>query len=1129
MTPTWTALPAIIPSASPPDPAPTLPQPTQTMPSATQPAPTPTLGQGTGGRIAWPRDNQQINSLALDDRYVYFSAGPGPILRQTLDQNQPLQLEEFAPIQYPSANVDGSLRVMPRLLKEHWLYYVDVGDGTATPLWTLRAKNTQTLAQKVVITGNTCLIDFSVDGDTLAWIETETEPSGSGQERQYLGDSQIKTIQLSSGLVTVLGRSPAASGDIWLKIAVSGNRLASLQGSNRNSTEGKTLLFDLTTGKSELLPSGALGSGTKTCLRDIALAGPWLACSVSATKTALYNFETRQTQSFEELFETEMGRNAEKIEGEWLVWSGHTQGNLYNLAQGKLVPVLPTTERPAYFFEVAISGPTVAWIALEAYAYVIHWQEIPYPTLEPLRVPPPGATLTVNGQTQAAGIGAYCWTTTTGDAVTTACAKLDGVPTAREPLVIVEAATFNAHFQLENLTPPDSLLLSLAPVTPAREIPSADAGHRIWQSGEGWGWAAGLPLKTGIDYPFQAGEFVNGDGLYLAELHAHWNQSGDVTYGFLMQIGVGSSGLSAQLPTLSAGTGPALASLALQKLSPLARLGKGSASALALSPDGRKLGVVTPLGVYLFDTELHKEIWYRAFENRATLLAFSPDSSWLAVGSRASILSILDADTGKTLVQIAGEEYIHAVWSPDGAKLLVSGGCQAIGIWDSKNGTLLHALVPAHCNNVTPGIVDAVWSADGKRIYSGVSAWDAQTYQRLVNYSPQMPEFILGYAMVPSPTGNLLAVGNGRVVAILNGETGLLKQTLTPEPRASMSFGNIAWSPDGVELAAGDFDGQSVWNVETGQLTASLKGFRARAGLAWLPDGKTLVGLFTPEGGLAAVDAASGKILFSLDGFDATNPYPGNPGYPKWDGNFLFTTDGTNLIRWNALTGEVVSRMPAPAVPDFSSGFGGDIVLSPDGKRAAAGASVMDAISGQELAHIERNLSRGWDKVAWSPDGQRIVSGDSLGMDPPVVWDAQSGKVLLTLQLEAGGTSPYLGGLAWSPDGSLIIGGGSLMGPSGMNNGLLMLWDANTGKQLRLLSDGMTGQRINTLAWSPDGKWLAAGLSGSQIILWDMRQYRPLAVLAGHMDQVVGLNWSADGALLASNAIDGTVLIWKMP
>jgi WD40 repeat protein len=44
-----------------------------------------------------------------------------------------------------------------------------------------------------------------------------------------------------------------------------------------------------------------------------------------------------------------------------------------------------------------------------------------------------------------------------------------------------------------------------------------------------------------------------------------------------------------------------------------------------------------------------------------------------------------------------------------------------------------------------------------------------------------------------------------------------------------------------------------------------------------------------------------------------------------------------------------------------------------------------------------------------------------------------------------------------------------------------------------------------------------------------MRQYRPVALLVGHADQVVGLNWSTDGSLLASNGLDGTVLIWKLP
>jgi len=86
--------------------------------------------------------------------------------------------------------------------------------------------------------------------------------------------------------------------------------------------------------------------------------------------------------------------------------------------------------------------------------------------------------------------------------------------------------------------------------------------------------------------------------------------------------------------------------------------------------------------------------------------------------------------------------------------------------------------------------------------------------------------------------------------------------------------------------------------------------------------------IVSPEGGLAAVDVASGKIRFSLDGFDTTNPYPGNPGFPKWDGSFLITTMATNLTRWNAFTGEMMSRIPTPAVPDYSSGFGGELVIS---------------------------------------------------------------------------------------------------------------------------------------------------------------------------------------------------------
>jgi WD40 repeat protein len=734
--------------------------------------------------------------------------------------------------------------------------------------------------------------------------------------------------------------------------------------------------------------------------------------------------------------------------------------------------------------------------------------------------------MTVNGQTQEAGVGSYCWTTNAGNASTTTCAEQTGVPTAREPLVIVDATSFTAHFNLEILTPPDSVILSVMPITPASEIPSADAGHRLWRTGSGWG--AGLPLKTDIEYPFQAAEFANGNGLYLAELSARWKNSGNVTYGFLMQIGAGSSGLSAQFPTPTAGPLPTPVTFTLQSVSPSAWLGKGSLSSLAVSLDGRWLGIVTPLGVYLFDTASQQEIWFRTFENTPTTLAFSPDGSRLAVGSRASILSILDSQTGETVLQIEGEEGIHAVWSPDGTRLLVSGGCQGISIRNAEKGTLLHTLQPVKCNDVDPGYVDAVWSADGKRIYRDTLAWDASTYQPLANYKPDLPEFVVGYSLLSSPEGNLVAVGNGLSVAILDGETGQKKMTFTPSVQ-TVSLGNMAWSPDGKKLVAGNYYVQFIWSMGTGPQIANPNGYRALAGLAWMPDDKTLVGLFSSDGRLNAVDVTTGKVLFSLDSFDTTNRFPTNPNYPKWDGKDLLTDNGANIVRWDTSTGKVVSRTPAPPMPDWASKYGGDVALSPNGKRAAVGTAVVDAITGQELAHLEATPAGGWDKVAWSPDGKRIVSGDTGGDNAGVVWEAQTGKVLLNLPFNAGGTTPYLGGLAWSPDGTLIVAGGSLMNPSGMDNGMLILWDASSGKQLRLLTDGMIGQRINALAWSPDGQWLAAGFASGKIILWDMRQYRPVDILLGHADQVLGLNWSTDGTLLASNGLDGTVLVWKLP
>lgn len=100
---------------------------------------------------------------------------------------------------------------------------------------------------------------------------------------------------------------------------------------------------------------------------------------------------------------------------------------------------------------------------------------------------------------------------------------------------------------------------------------------------------------------------------------------------------------------------------------------------------------------------------------------------------------------------------------------------------------------------------------------------------------------------------------------------------------------------------------------------------------------------------------------------------------------------------------------------------------------------------------------------------------------------------------------------------------------SGADRASILVWNAETGTQLRALDASALQGRINVVAWSPDGRLLAAGSHGGQTVLWDMTSYVPAEQLLGHAGVVTGLAWSPDSRQLATAAQDGTLLIWNVP
>ena len=146
--------------------------------------------------------------------------------------------------------------------------------------------------------------------------------------------------------------------------------------------------------------------------------------------------------------------------------------------------------------------------------------------------------------------------------------------------------------------------------------------------------------------------------------------------------------------------------------------------------------------------------------------------------------------------------------------------------------------------------------------------------------------------------------------------------------------------------------------------------------------------------------------------------------------------------------------------------------------------------------------------VAYSPDGDHVVSGDGTGSVR--IWDARTGEETALLTGHAG----TVNAVAYRPDSERMASGGE--------DGTVRIWQAKTGAETAVLFGNDAG--VNSVVYSPDGSRIVSGSDDGAVRIWNPRT-REARVLAGHGQRVNVVAYSPDGAFIASGGNDG-VRIW---
>jgi WD40 repeat protein len=308
----------------------------------------------------------------------------------------------------------------------------------------------------------------------------------------------------------------------------------------------------------------------------------------------------------------------------------------------------------------------------------------------------------------------------------------------------------------------------------------------------------------------------------------------------------------------------------------------------------------------------------------------------------------------------------------------------------------------------------------------------------------------------------------------------------------------VAVSPDGnVVAVASRQNTVALWDAGTGSFFNPIGGHPECCWTAFSPDGGLVLTGNAIDHCVRFWDYASGKEVQQINGCEEV----------------VFSPDGKTLfqrMRFNPRASELeVRRRDGGLLWDVRNDtvLAQSVVCAPDGRyvayvstsnaeigfdkpRGQRGLVIRDAANGKELHFVSGNQES--LAITSTPQGERLAVASWNGIG---IWDTRTWQPL------------------WSSEEKLTTVQANALGGS-----------TNQPSESR----GGPMHATRPMAFSPDGRLLAAGSTANRIMIWHAATGRVYRTLSGHESRVASLAFTPDGGRLISGSDDTTALIWDV-